>query len=77
MNLNCGGEFPYAIIAMAYNGNTAGVQMLIEKGADVNKYGGLWHSAIQAAMSDNAIGMSSRQLSMQPMFQCAVSRGKI
>lgn len=59
VNLNCGGEFPYAIIAMAYNGNTEGVQMLIEKGADVNKYGGLWHSAIQAAMSDNAISKST------------------
>lgn len=59
VNLNCGGQFPYAIIAMAYNGNTAGVQMLIEKGADVKKYGGLWHSAIQAAMSDHAIGRFS------------------
>ena len=56
VNLNCCGEFPYPIIAMAHQGDTAGTQKLIDKGANVNNYGGLWHSAIQAAMSDNAIG---------------------
>jgi hypothetical protein len=48
---------------MAYSGNTDGVRTLINNGADVNKYGGLWHSAIQAAMSDNAIGEFSRPCS--------------
>lgn len=35
VNLNGGGEFPYAIIAMAYAGDVAGTQFLIDKGADV------------------------------------------
>lgn len=56
VNLNCGGEFPYAVIAMAYSGDVAGTQFLIDSGADVNKYGGKWHSAIQASTSDYAIG---------------------
>ena len=56
VNMNCGGEFPYAIIAMAYTGDVDGLQFLIDKGADVNKFGGKWHSAIQASTSDDAIG---------------------
>lgn len=63
VNLNDGGEFPYAIIAMAYAGDVAGTQFLIDKGADVNKYGGKWHSAIQASTSDDAIGKSVHFLS--------------
>jgi hypothetical protein len=56
VNMNCGGEFPYAIIAMAYTGDADGTQFLIDKGAKVNNFGGKWHSAIQASTSDEAIG---------------------
>jgi hypothetical protein len=58
-DLNGGGEFPYAIIATAYAGDVAGTQFLIDKGTDVNKDGGKWHSAIQASTSDDAIGKST------------------
>ncbi|KAG4428800.1 hypothetical protein IFR05_015719 [Cadophora sp. M221] len=52
VNLNGGGDLPYAIIAMACQGDADGLKILIEAGADVNKTGGKWHSALQAVMSD-------------------------
>lgn len=54
MNLNGGGDLPYAIIAMACQGDADGLKILIEAGADVNKTGGKWHSALQAVMSDDS-----------------------
>ena len=45
---------------MAYSGDVPGTKFLIEQGADVNKYGGKWHSAIQASTSDDAIGKDPR-----------------
>ncbi|KAH9205021.1 ankyrin repeat-containing domain protein, partial [Leptodontidium sp. 2 PMI_412] len=54
VNLNGGGDLPYAIIAMACQGDADGLKILIEAGADVNKTGGKWHSALQAVMSDDS-----------------------
>lgn len=48
-NINAGGEFPYAIITMAFQDNIDGVRALIKAGADVKKHGGKYHSAIQAS----------------------------
>ncbi|KAL2075283.1 hypothetical protein VTL71DRAFT_226 [Oculimacula yallundae] len=53
VNLNGGGDWPYAIIAMACQGDAEGLKILIEAGADVNKTGGKWHSALQAAICDD------------------------
>ncbi|KAK0124204.1 hypothetical protein ONS95_009184 [Cadophora gregata] len=54
VNLNGGGEVPYPIIAMACHGDADGVRILIEAGADVNKTGGKWHSALQASFCDDS-----------------------
>lgn len=54
INLNGGGDLPYAIIAMACRGDDDGLKILIEAGADVNKTGGKWHSALQAALCDDS-----------------------
>jgi hypothetical protein len=53
-NINAGGEFPYAIIAMASTGDVEGVKALIKAGADVKKYGGKYHSAILASAQDGS-----------------------
>ncbi len=58
VNLDGGGELPYAVIAMACHGDNDGLKILIEAGADVNKTGGKWHTALQAAMCDDSDGTS-------------------
>jgi ankyrin repeat protein len=49
--VDAGGDFPYAIQAAAYISDEEITTLLIDAGADVNKYGGKWHSAIQASTS--------------------------
>ena len=45
---------PYPIIAMACYGDADGLRIMIEAGADVNKTGGKWHSALQASFCDDS-----------------------
>jgi len=54
--VNGGGEFPYAIQAAAYMAGVETAEILVHLGADVNKYGGKWHSTLQAAASDANLG---------------------
>jgi len=53
---------PYPIIAMACYGDADGLRILIEAGADVNKTGGKWHSALQASFCDDSDSKSPRLL---------------